>query len=59
MPAIALSLRSAVQPVPAQSGDEDEFPLWGKIAIGGGITILGLFLINEVTEDVEEPTSPF
>ena len=44
-------------PAPAQAKAGPA--LWTKALIAGAIGVGALFLINEVTEDVEEPASPF
>lgn len=55
---VSLALRPEANLAPAQA-QKKGYPLWAKVTIAGGITIAGLFLINEVTEDAEEPSSPF
>jgi hypothetical protein len=57
-PPVSLTLRPDANMAPAQTTKKGQ-PLWVKATIAGGITIAGLFLIHEVTEDVEEPSSPF
>lgn len=53
-PAASLAPAQAV-PVQGQSG----LPMWGKIAIAGGIGVATLFVINDVNDSANVPASPF
>jgi hypothetical protein len=54
---VALTLIPTANIAPAQAKAGPG--MWTKVLIAGAIGVGGLFLINEVTEDVEEPASPF
>jgi len=53
--AAAPSFQTAPDPTASQSGG---LPTWGKWAIAGGIALGALFVINEVTDDEDQPASP-
>jgi hypothetical protein len=55
-----LSLTLTVAPAQTSPGGaQTGLPTWAQWTIAGAIIVTGLFLINEVTEDVEEDVSPF
>lgn len=56
---VSIALKPTTSLAPAADSTRKGLPMWGKIGIGGVIAVAGLFLINEVTDDVEEDASPF
>ena len=61
-PPLALTLQpqaSIATLAPAQSGTRNKLPTWATYSITGLIVITAVVLIDEVTEDVEDPASPF
>jgi len=56
---VSISLQPTTALAPAQSKKKKGLPMWGKIGIGGAIALAALFLIDDVSEDVEEDASPF
>jgi len=51
----APAFQSSADPAASSGGG---LPTWGKWVIAGGIVLAALFVINEVTDDEDQPASP-